>query len=58
MSAQTAEIIQVDDARGMVPGFHFVSAENAFDGDVQKIAPFSEVNVGEGLAFKLHIFFK
>ena len=41
-----------------MPGFHFVSAENAFDGDAQKITLFSEVNIGEGLVFKLHIFLK
>ena len=56
MVAQTAEIVQVDDAQGMVPGFHFVSAENAFNGDAQKVTPFSEVDVGEELVFKLQIF--
>ena len=50
MSPQTVEIVQVDDARGMVPGFHFVSAENAFDGDAQKAHHFLRSMLERGLS--------
>jgi len=58
MSSQTSEIIQVDNAWGMEQGFCFDSAKNTFDGDAQKVAPFSQVNVGKRFIFKFQFFFK
>ena len=54
MSSQISKIIQVDNARGMGQRFQFISAKNTFDGNVQKMAPFFKVNVGERLVFKLY----
>ena len=57
MSSQISKIIQVDNARGMEQRFRFISAKNTFDGNAQKIAPFSKVSVGERRVFKLYFFF-
>jgi len=53
MSSHTSKIIQVDNAWGMGQRFRFISAKNTFDGNAQKIAPSSKVNVGERRVFKL-----
>jgi len=54
MSSQISKIIQVDNAWGMGQGFWFISAINTFDGNAQKIAPFSKVNVGKKRVFNLY----
>ena len=56
MSSQISKIIQVDNARGMEQRFRFISAKNTFDGNAQKIAPFSKVSVGERRVYKLKFF--
>jgi len=57
MGSQISKIIQVDNAWGRGQRFRFISAKNTFDGNVQKIAAFSKVNVGERHVFKLNFFY-
>ena len=57
MSSQISKIIQVDNAWGMGQRFRFISAINTFDGNAQKIAPFSKVNVGKRRVVKLSFFY-